>query len=51
MSDKNFDNFLDFGSSKIRLAAFNKNDKNSNHLIELDCLSNINIHDLDFSNL
>ncbi len=50
MSDKNFDNFLDFGSSKIRLAAFNKNDKNSNHLIELDCLSNINIHDLDFSN-
>ena len=50
MSEKYFDNFLDFGSSKIRLVAFNKNNKNTNHLIETNCLSDININKLNFLN-
>ena len=49
MSNKNFDNFLDFGSSKIRLVAFDKNNKDNNYLIENNCLSNININELNFS--
>ena len=50
MSEKYFDNFLDFGSSKLRLVAFNKNDKDTNHLIETNCLSDININKLNFLN-
>ena len=50
MNQKNFDIFLDFGASKLRVAAFDKKNVNNNHFIEYHCLSDINIKELDFSN-
>ena len=32
MNDKNFDFFIDLGSSKIRAVAFNKSNKDENQL-------------------
>ena len=39
MTEKNFDIFLDLGSSKIRGTAFNKHNKDQNFFIEKNCIS------------
>ena len=58
MSNKNFDIYFDFGSSKIRAAAFKKNDTQNNFYVERDCISKLSVNDLlllssdlDFSSL
>jgi cell division protein FtsA len=50
MSNKNFDTYLDFGSSQIRATSFNKNDKDLNNLTESFCVSNLDMKKLDLSN-
>ena len=51
MSNKNFDTYLDFGSSQIRAASFNKNDKDLCNLSESFCTSNLDIKKLDLTNV
>ena len=49
MNNKKFDVYLDFGSSKIRIAAFSKDNINNNFYIESLCHSNLTVDKLDFS--
>ena len=51
MNNTNFDTYLDFGSSQIRATSFNKNDKNSNNLVESFCISNLNKKNFDLINM
>ncbi len=50
MSDKNFDIYFDFGSSKIRAGAFNKNDSSNNFVIERSVVSDFSSIESKFSN-
>ena len=49
MNNKKFDVYLDFGSSKIRIAAFSKDNINNNIYMESICHSNLAVNKLDFS--
>jgi len=44
MSEKNFDTFIDFGSSKIRVGVFENDYSKKNIFYEKDCISNFNIN-------
>ena len=39
MSEKNYDIYLDLGSSKIRVTAFDKQEKNQIFFLEKNCLT------------
>ena len=49
MSKNLFDIYFDFGSSKIRAAAFDKRNTKKNYFTENSCLSNLKINQIDFS--
>ena len=49
MIKKNFDIYLDIGSSKIRAAGFEKNDNNQIFFLENNCLTPLKINQLDLS--
>jgi len=49
MIKKNFDIYLDIGSSKIRAAGFEKNDNNQIFFLENNCLTSLKINQLDLS--
>ena len=44
---KNFNVYIDFGSSKIRTGAFNKIEQNKFYFTEHKCLSNFKINQLN----
>jgi cell division protein FtsA len=50
MNNKSFDIYIDFGSSKIRAAAFKKDNIDNNFFFESKCHSNLNADYIDFSN-
>ena len=52
MNEKSLNAFIDFGSSKIRLGVYNKEDSKNISILEKDCISNfaINIFDIKNSN-
>ena len=47
MSKKNFDIYFDLGSSKIRVAAFDKQEKNQIFFLENDCLTCLKLNQLN----
>jgi len=47
MSEKNYDIYLDLGSSKIRVTAFDKQEKNQIFFLEKDCLSCLKLNQLN----
>ena len=47
MSNKIFNVFIDFGSSKIRLGIYNNETSKSILILEKDCISNFNINNFD----
>jgi len=49
MSEKNFDIYLDLGTSKIRVAGFEKNENNQIFFLEKNCLTTLNNKQLDLS--
>ena len=46
---KNFNVYIDFGSSKIRTGAFNKNEQNKFYHTEHKCLSSFKINQLSLT--
>jgi len=46
MSEKNYDIYLDLGSSKIRATAFDKQEKNQIFFLEKDCLTCLKLSQL-----
>jgi len=50
MNNKKFDVYFDFGSSKIRAVAFNRNDLENNFQVEKHCISDFTIDNSDFLN-
>ena len=50
MNNQNFENFLDFGSSKVRLGVFDKKLFKLKSICEKECLSNLNAKNLDMIN-
>ena len=44
MNNKNFEIYLDFGSAKIRGAAFNKKNNDERFLVEKNCASNFKLN-------
>ena len=47
MSEKNYDIYLDLGSSKIRVTAFDKQEKNQIFFLEKDCLTCLKLNQLN----
>ena len=47
MNNKNFQTYIDFGSSQIRAISFDKNNHELNHQIEVDCKSNFDPKNID----
>ena len=47
MSEKNYDIYLDLGSSKIRVTAFDKHEKNQIFFLEKDCLTCLKLNQLN----
>ena len=47
MSEKNYDIYLDLGSSKIRATAFDKQEKNQIFFLEKDCLTCLKLNQLN----
>ena len=47
MNEKNLSVFIDFGSSKIRLGIFNKENSKKIFSLDQDCISNFNINNFD----
>ena len=47
MSEKSLNVFIDFGSSKIRLGAYNKETKKNVFISERDCISNFGLKNFD----
>ena len=50
MNAKSLNVFIDFGSSKIRLGAYNKNNSKNIFISERDCLSNFTLKNFDIKN-
>ncbi len=50
MSEKNFSVFIDFGSSKIRLGAYNNVTSKNIFISEKDCISNFSLKNFDIKN-
>ena len=50
MSEKIFDTFVDFGSSKIRIGVFDKNLPKINFFSEKNCVSNFNLDKINLNN-
>ena len=48
MSEKNYDIYLDLGSSKIRVTAFDKQEKNQIFFLEKNCLTCLKLHQLTY---
>jgi cell division protein FtsA len=49
MTEKNFDTYIDFGSSKIRIGVFNKDLPEKKFFSEKKCLSNFNLNYFDLN--
>ena len=49
MSEKNFDIYFDLGSSKIRVSAFNQNNKGQSILIEKNCISDLKSNQINLT--
>ncbi len=50
MNEKSLNAFIDFGSSKIRLGVYNKEDSKNISILEKDCISNFAINNFDIKN-
>ena len=50
MNEKNLNVFIDFGSSKIRLGAYNNEASKNIFIMERDCISNFNLKKFDIKN-
>ena len=50
MNKNNFDIIFEFGSTKIRSSAFNRNENKSNYHVVNNCISNLHCKKLDFTN-
>jgi len=50
MNEKNLNIFIDFGSSKIRLGAYNNETSKNIFISERDCISNFNLNKFDINN-
>ena len=50
MSEKNFETFVDFGSSEIRIGVFDKNLPKINFFSEKNCISNFNLDSINLNN-
>ena len=50
MNEKNLNVFIDFGSSKIRLGAYDNETSNNIFISERDCVSNFNLKKFDINN-
>ncbi len=50
MSEKNFETFIDFGSSKIRIAVFDNDYSKINFFSEKKCFSNFNLDNFNLTN-
>jgi len=50
MSEKNFETFIDFGSSKIRIAIFDNDYSKIKFFSEKECLSTFNLENLNLTN-
>ena len=50
MNEKNLNVFIDFGSSKIRLGAYNNETSKNIFISERDCVSNFNLKKFDINN-
>ena len=50
MNEKNLNVFIDFGSSKIRLGAYNNETSKNIFVLERDCISNFTLNNFDINN-
>ena len=50
MNEKSLNVFIDFGSSKIRLGAYNKENSKNIFTSESDCISNLSLKNFDINN-
>jgi cell division protein FtsA len=50
MNKNNFDIIFEFGSTKIRSSAFNRNENESNYHVVNNCFSNLHCNKLNFTN-
>ena len=50
MNEKNLNVFIDFGSSKIRLGAYDNETSKNIFISERDCVSNFNLKKFDINN-
>ena len=50
MNEKSLNFFIDFGSSKIRLGAYNNETKKNIFISEKECISNFTLKNFDIKN-